>query len=108
MRKLYLGEAKEIIIDKETEIELGLRKNKIEEVIETLTKIPRKMDGATYKIFEAKVACDMAIKAIRFQQSVVMCKDCTEYDIKLHACLLYDSIKSKNDYCSRGERRDEK
>ena len=50
----------------------------------------------------------MAIEALQFQQSVVMCKDCTEYDIKLHACLLYDSIKSKNDYCSRGERRDEK
>ena len=61
-----------------------------------------------YLAIHIQEACDMAIKAIRFQQSVVMCKDCTEYDIKLHACLLYDSIKSKNDYCSRGERRDEK
>lgn len=49
MRKLYLGEAKEITIDKETEIELGLRKNKIKEVIETLTKIPHKMDYESYE-----------------------------------------------------------
>ena len=63
-------------------------------------------------------AVKLAIEALKFQQSLVMCKDCRHYDTEkgwksgyCFVCHHYmndvDIDWDENEYCSKGERRDE-
>lgn len=57
-------------------------------------------------------ACNIAIEALKFQQSVVRCKDC-KYITSRSTCDYWSSIEwfgkyvEDDDYCSQGIRRDE-
>ena len=60
---------------------------------------------------ELDKALTMAIKALQFQQSVVRCGECRHFDIdkgrNLDICFHEYSWIDLDDYCSRGEWRDE-
>ena len=50
-------------------------------------------------------ATKLAIEALKFQQSLVMCKDCLNRKGETAWCMAHNYVVMDDDYCSRGERR---
>lgn len=79
----------------------------IEEAIEILD---HPVDYKEYLADGYFTASYMAIEALRFQQSVVMCKDCRHYGPMYTGCEVYICVAgftwpNKDDYCYNGKRR---
>lgn len=53
---------------------------------------------------EVRQRLDIAIEAVKLQSSIIRCKDCRRYLYRSARCILTDSLRMENEFCSRAER----